>query len=387
VKSKKTVPAKRSNKRKRERRVLLGLVEQYLANGKPVGSKSLQSAGFHDLSSATIRNYFARLEDEGYLVQLHASGGRIPTHLAYREYVDEYYSASEISDENRKLIDTIETDQSHEIHHFLEHSAEQLSHLTKTAVFLSMPRFDHDFIISLKLVEIDTYRSLCIMLTDFGMIKTEVLHSPKKLSKEALLEMESFFQGKLHGESPTLNLLPEELHLAETFYNEVMLRYIIGYSNFSQEQISCKGFSQLLHYPDFTEIAELSHSLAILEDENKIRRLLRETCKKNDLKTWVAYGDNDETGVTPDSSIITIPYHIQQNPVGAIGILGPLRIPYRELFGILRYFSSVLSKTLTHKIYTYKINYRQPKMESLKLETSSYGLVADSQRILLEDQT
>ena len=75
---------KRVGKQDRERKVLLGLVEYYIQTGKPVGSNALKEAGFGDLSSATIRNYFANLEEAGYLTQSHSSGGRIPTFLGYR---------------------------------------------------------------------------------------------------------------------------------------------------------------------------------------------------------------------------------------------------------------------------------------------------------------
>ena len=90
LKTWKPVSIKRMGKHDRERRVLLGLVDYYIQTGKPVGSNTLKEAGFGDLSSATIRNYFAHLEEEGYLLQSHSSGGRIPTHLAYRVYAHAY---------------------------------------------------------------------------------------------------------------------------------------------------------------------------------------------------------------------------------------------------------------------------------------------------------
>ena len=88
MKTWKPIPIKRMGKQERERKVLLGLVEYYIQTGKPVGSNTLKEAGFEDLSSATIRNYFANLEEEGYLVQSHSSGGRIPTDLSYRTYAE-----------------------------------------------------------------------------------------------------------------------------------------------------------------------------------------------------------------------------------------------------------------------------------------------------------
>ena len=89
MKAIKTQP-KKSGKTDRERKVLIGLVEHYIQTGKPVGSNVLKDVGFDDLSSATIRNYFAHLEEEGYLAQQHSSGGRIPTDQAFKLYANEY---------------------------------------------------------------------------------------------------------------------------------------------------------------------------------------------------------------------------------------------------------------------------------------------------------
>src|SRR3970040_685252 len=87
---KKTLPAKKLPKTDREQAVLLGFIELYLKTGKPIGSQTLQESGFESLSSATIRNYFSKMEEEGYLKQQHTSGGRIPTAKAFRLYVDRF---------------------------------------------------------------------------------------------------------------------------------------------------------------------------------------------------------------------------------------------------------------------------------------------------------
>src|SRR4051812_45989677 len=94
----------RSAKNEREFRVLLGLVHYYLKTGKPVGSHALKEAGFGDLSSATIRNYFSQLEKEGYLIQQHSSGGRIPTDYAYRTYAQEYINYTAVEPEKEKKL-------------------------------------------------------------------------------------------------------------------------------------------------------------------------------------------------------------------------------------------------------------------------------------------
>lgn len=133
---------KRSGKHERERKVLLGLVEYYLQCGKPVGSNTLKDVGFADLSSATIRNYFAHLEKEDYLQQQHASGGRIPTDKAYRYYAAAHLEHSNaVSAEVEKVCRGLCDQETREIAAFLQQAAGALAEVAKGAVFLSAPPF------------------------------------------------------------------------------------------------------------------------------------------------------------------------------------------------------------------------------------------------------
>jgi heat-inducible transcriptional repressor len=129
---------KKSAKTDRERQVLLGLVEHYIQTGKPVGSNTLKEVGFDNLSSATIRNYFAHLEEEGYLIQQHTSGGRIPTSKAFKLYASQYISSSFNHLKTQTFLDKEDT---RAVSSFLQEAAEELASLSNTAVFLSAPRF------------------------------------------------------------------------------------------------------------------------------------------------------------------------------------------------------------------------------------------------------
>ncbi len=177
---------KQSKKEGRAFQVLLGLVELYIETGKPIGSNTLKEQGFQSLSSATIRNYFAELEKQGLLRQPHSSGGRIPTNEALRLYATESLNFPKISPEIEENLQNMELGESRNITRYLQKHAENLSLLTGYAVFLSSVRFDQDFILDIKLVGIDTERLLCIMVTDFGQIFTEVLPLHQKLSAFSL---------------------------------------------------------------------------------------------------------------------------------------------------------------------------------------------------------
>lgn len=377
---------KRKQKAEREKEVLMGLVELFLLTGKPVGSNTLKENGFDNISSATIRNYFANLEKEGYLKQQHASGGRTPTNAAYKLYA-EYHQDSRIIDPKDLALLQQELDQeTREIALYLQKGAELLSTLTQGAVFLSAPRFDQDIVTDIKVVGIDSKRCLVVILTDFGLIHTETLYTPKKLSSFSLKRIESYFHFRLTGlDRPKLN--PEEEDLASNFYNEVMIRHIVGYSNFSAIDIYKTGFSKLIRFPEFHDAAVLATGLSIFENTTFMRKLLGRCTREGTMKVWIGEDLHHLSAATAQSTIVAIPYFIHGSAAGAIGILGPIRMPYPKIFGILRSFSQILSEVLTRNLYKYKITYRQPQSEQVEMQTSSLKLIEGRDPLQLEDKT
>lgn len=382
----KNLSIKKFGKQDRERKVLLGLIDYYLQTGKPVGSHTLQEAGFGDLSTATIRNYFVRLEEEGYLKQLHSSAGRIPTNLAYRLYANEHIDNQGVTPEIEKEFKGIRQAEMREIALFLQQSVEKLTQFSRAAIFLSAPRFDHDFVLDIKLVSIDQDRCLCVLITDFGLVQTELLHVDTKLSSFSISRIEHYFRWKLTGQNKPENLKPEEEALAQNLYNEVMVRYIVRYSTFADEDIYRTGFSQLLSHSEFSE--GIGSSLALFENAHSLRMLIRECCKMNKTRFWIGE-DLDPFAVdTPSCAIISVPYYINQKVVGAVGLLGPTRMPYKNYFGMLRHFSECISEGLTNSLYKFKLTFRQPNQPAFYFPQQEQQLIGNlKQPILLEDKT
>lgn len=385
MKALKPISIKRVGKQGRERKVLLGLVEYFIQKGKPVGSNSLKEAGFGDLSSATIRNYFSRLEEEGLLTQAHSSGGRIPTHLAYRTYA-QHYCQNDPLPLKEDPFEKLRSFNSREIALFLQEAAELLGQITQCAVFLTAPRFDHDVVIDIKLVSLDAYRCLSILMTDFGLVQTEVLRLPEKQSTFAIKRIESYLHWRLTGGgSKPENLTPSEEKIGQQAYHELMLRYIVGYSNFIDEDIYRTGFSHLLSYSDFQDTRLLATGLSLFENIDCMRFILKESMTAKELKFWIG-NELDERIPDFNCSVIAVPYSIHQTAAGAVGLLGPTRLPYRKLFSILRQFSECIHEVLTRNIYKFKINFRQPEAGKLYLQKEEDRLIGQSQLILLEDK-
>ena len=346
----------------------MALVELFLESGKPIGSNTLKDECFPSLSSATIRNYFAKFEKMGYLKQPHSSGGRLPTELGIRLYVEEAIKMQIPPSKNAYKLKMHQKN----VHTFLQQSVEKLSEITGYATFLSAARFDHDFIQELRLVSIDDERVLCVLITDFGQILTEILPA-KRLSSFALKRIEAYLMWRIRGSSDP-KLQGEELLIAQKLYSEIVVRYMVRYSNFSEEDVFRTGFSKLLNYPEFADPVALSAGLSLFENTSNMRLLLGDCIRQNKLCYWVG-SDLASYAAASECSVLAIPYKIGATSVGAIGLLGSSRMPYRSLFGILQLFSEEMTKVLTKSLVKFKLSFRQPRSHGKMIDQTSIKLL------------
>lgn len=372
------IQKKRFTKSEKELAVLIGLVEQYIKTGVPVGSNFLKENGFNHLSSATIRNYFAKLEKRGFLKQQHISGGRIPTYAAYKEYAKHFLYKGSVSDKEAKHLNSLLKTETKKINNYLHQAAEYLGEMTSCAVFLSSPKFDQDFVRKIKLIELDKEQLVAVLITDFGVIHTESVFVNRPLTEKNLNEIEEFFLWRINNNNKPNIEDPAIIKIAQRIYNEVMVRHVVNYSNLFSE-IYKTGLSKLLNFAEFKNPAILSHSLSLLETPNQMQKLLDEAVKKNDLVFWVGEDLNAYSSCSQNCTIIAVPYHINSIPVGAFAILGPLRMPYKKNFALLRLFSEILSESITSSIYKYKISFRK--------KCSQDSILLSKNSILLEDKS
>lgn len=357
----KSLEPKPSQKAEREKKVLFGLIETYLETGKPIGSNTLKDSGFDHLSSATIRNYFSKLETEGYLEQQHSSGGRIPSEKAFRLYAEEFYDQGIIETDAMNKIEEIRSFETKEIAILIRRALETLSDLTEGAAFISTPKFDQDFVTDIKVLPIDSQRTLLALVTDFGSIQTEILMTDQKLSSFAAKRIEGYLHFRLTGQNKPEEITDDEEAIANRFYNEAVVRFFVGYSNFSSEEVLRTGLSKMLNYSEFRDGTKLSESLSLFENATALRHLLRDSSTHRELKFWIG-GDLIPFGAkSTNITVLTMPYFINQQTVGAFGILCPIRTPYRKLFGILRATSQAVSAAITMNLYKHKLTYRQPE--------------------------
>lgn len=378
---------KKKQRHDREQDVLLGLIELYLKVRSPIGSNTLHDHGFDYLSSATIRNYFVKLENQGFLRQQHSSGGRIPTTHAYRFYATHYFHSGKVEEKELALLkEYFLKDDGGEIALYLQKAAHLLSDLTQGAVFFSSPRFDQDFITSIQLVSIDSSRYLAVITTNFGLVRTEILHSPMKLSQFNLRRLEDYFRFRLSGrDEPLLDSVEEKIGLE--FYNEILLRYLVHYAHFHKEEMYKTGFSKLLLSGEFQDASFLATAFSLFEDHIAMTKVINHCMEVKGLKCWIGDDLDVPEASSLCSSVTTIPYFIHGKAVGAVGVLTPIPSFYPKLFATMRAFSELLSEALTRNLYKYKITYRKPSFHHLPLEKNYVVHRGKGALPYLEDQT
>ncbi|MEG0037042.1 MAG: heat-inducible transcriptional repressor HrcA [Victivallaceae bacterium] len=377
---------KKTQKEAKFSKIILNLVELYLDSGTPIGSGTLKREKQDKISSATIRNYCVELEKTGFLKKNHASGGRLPTDKALRFYFDYYQKLQEPLSKNEKdlIADSLPACNKNIIKD-IQKSGELLSELLNLSVFFSFPRFDHDTATDLKLLVLDEQRVLVVILTEFGQIFTETIWVKQKMSAFSAKRVESFIKSKLKNQSFPESLTSEEQFLGQDIYNESIVRYLTRYVNLTDMDIHQTGFSKLLHYNEFKDPEMLSSGLMLFENSLHMKKLLLYgmTCKQPTAFLGKELSRFFDIGLYEKHTVVMMPYFINRTPLGAFGILGPSRIPYRKILKLVTFFGEKLRSNLTESLFKFKLSFRQPKtvleelqdMERMFLDHSSIKLL------------
>lgn len=335
----------------RKLKVLLAVIDSYIATGEPIGSRTITK--FYDLgvSSATIRNEMSDLEDMGYLNKTHTSSGRIPSDKAYRFYVDNFINNSikEIDRSRKEQIKRYMKQEYKEIDQFIEDLSKILAHLTKyTAVALS-PQIKESKIKHIQLLPMEKNQILAIMVNEAGLIKKLIINLENKISENNLIYMSNYLTRKL--KNKTFLELANEISdgiLDDYFeYKNDLKRLMPILSGFIEEaeemKVYADGITNILEFPEYRDIDKAKEVLSVLEDKDKlIFALTNNKIKEIDVKI----GEENSHDSMKDLSVITATYNSEGEIIGRIGIIGPKRMNYIELIKTIWVFSESITETL-----------------------------------------
>ena len=333
----------------RKLNILKAIVKDYIETAEAVGSRTISKKYDLGISAATIRNEMADLEELGYLIQPHTSAGRVPSEKGYKLYVDMLMGKSELSNEEKKLIqDCIQNNVSH-IKDLIQETSKLLSQLTNYTTVAVAKSLNHKNVIKhIQLVSIDDNKILLIVVTNNGDIKKADLTSNIYLDQSKLNIISDNLTRKLLGKS--IVEIDERLI--------AFIKYEIGeYSNLidglidalnynmSEEAavFSLNGATNIFNYPEFNDIIKAKSFLNMIEKKETIDSMLKSKGIQKDNVNIIIGSDND-LELAKECSIVTATYNINKDLVGKISFIGPTRMDYARIYAIVNYMNLLFNK-------------------------------------------
>ncbi len=325
------------------------IVEHYIKTGEPIGSKTLCLLLPYSVSSATIRNEMAYLTELGYLEQRHTSGGRVPTKLAYRYYVDNLMQESEISEYNKDRIYEILSVNSGDYERLLSDAAKLISQYTNCAGFCCMLEDSLDCIKGVDLISAGGKKAMLVMLTVGNKIKSSLINLPCKLDDEYRYifyeVMNRLFIGKPLSEVNT-SLVQSSLLIARerTFDLLPVLTSLCSLcSEASQSTLNIEGETNLLSHEELG--SEVYRLLSVLADKKKIISLIKDF-SSSDSKSVMLIGDENPLYDIKNTSTILSKFTYGNNQRAVLGMIGSTRIDYKEVIPYVKYIIDVVDSIL-----------------------------------------
>ena len=333
----------------RKLKILHAIIQNYLETGEPVGSRTISKYTDLNLSSATIRNEMADLEEMGYIIQPHTSAGRIPSDKGYRLYVDMLMEEKE--QELNEMQDQM-LDKADKMDQLLKQAAKVLATNTNYATMVSTPMNNSNKIKFIQLSMVDEEQVIAVIVLGGNVIKNKIINIDEPISNENLLKLNMLLNTTLNGMSiEEINLgliarLKEQAGIHSTIVGDVLDALAQTLSENEDLQIYTSGATNILKYPELSDAESATNLLSTFEEKDELLNLVTESLsddqneKGNGIQVYI--GNEAPVQTMKDCSIVTATYDLGEGVKGTIGIVGPKRMDYENVVDNLKNLKSQL---------------------------------------------
>ena len=328
----------------RSKMLLKALVERYIADGQPVGSRTLSKASGLELSPATIRNVMSDLEELGLIVSPHTSAGRIPTARGYRLFVDTMLTVQPAQYSRHSLA----PDQPQKV---ISNAANLLSSLSQFVGVVITPRRSSAFR-HMEFLRLSEKRLLVIIVSPEGDVQNRVIYTEVDYTQAQLVEAANFLNSNYVGLDidQVRNRLQGEVESLRSEIADLMQAAVNVSSEAIQDtddEVVIAGERNLLSVSDFSsDMGHLRRAFDLFEQKAQLMRLLDIAGQAEGVRIFIG----GESQVVPfeDLSIVSSPYEVDGKVVGTLGVIGPTRMPYDRMIQIVDITSKLMSNALSH---------------------------------------
>ena len=309
----------------RKLKILQAVIRNYLETGEPVGSRTISKYTDLNLSSATIRNEMADLEELGYILQPHTSAGRIPSDKGYRLYVDNMMVEKEREVEEMKSLLLEKEDK---IEHLLKQVARVLANNTNYATLISAPTVHHNKVKFIQLSRVDEKQLLAVIVVEGNMIRNNILEVQEALDDETILKLNMLLNTNLNG------LSIDEINLG-------MIAAMKQTAGIHSEIVSSviDAVAEAIRADEDLQIytSRASELISAFEEKKQLTELVQGTLtdeKNTGIQVYI--GEETPMANMKDCSVVTATYELGSGMKGTIGVIGPKRMDYEKVVDALK---------------------------------------------------
>ena len=323
----------------RKLKILQTIIKTYLETGEPVGSRTISKYTDLNLSSATIRNEMADLEDLGYIIQPHTSAGRIPSDKGYRLYVDMLMAEKE-----QEVIEMREQmlEKADKMDKILKQAAKVLAVNTNYATMVSAPSYNRNKLKFIQSSQVDEHQLIAVIVMEGNIIKNKIVTVEETLNNEIMLKLNMLLNTTLTGlsvEEINLGLIARVKEQAGV-HSEIVSDVFDAIANTIQPEdleIYTSGATNVFKYPELSDNQSAQEIINAFEEKQLLQEIVTQTLSKEENHGIQVYiGQETPVQSMKDCSVVTATYELGEGMQGTIGIIGPKRMDYEHVMKTLK---------------------------------------------------
>lgn len=324
----------------RKTKILNAIIRNYLKTGEPVGSRTISKYTDLNLSSATIRNEMADLEELGYIMQPHTSAGRIPSDKGYRFYVDNLMEQKDREvDEMRQFV----IEHTEKMDQVLQQVAKLLANSTNYATMVTSPSYHRNKVKFIQLSNVDSEHVLAVIVTEGNLVKNKMIPVSEPIDNETMLKLNIVLNSTLNGLAlqeinlGTIAKLKEQAGIHSDIISNVLDTLAETMSQEEDIRVYTSGTTNFFKYPELSDSGKASELISTFEEKQQLASLVTENLlEEGNTGIQVYIGDESPIQTMKDCSVVTATYELGEGVRGTIGIVGPKRMDYEKVMDNLK---------------------------------------------------
>ena len=335
----------------RKKKILQIVVDEYINTAVPVSSKSITEKHLTDVSSATVRNELASLEELGYLMQFHTSGGRVPSPQAYRFYIEELMERNDLSESDLDYIERAFSDKSRDVEHLIKSVSEVISELTDYTSVAITPHADKETIRSINLLPCGEGTALLVIMTSERILRDSFIELPENMTDDELSGASKMISQIFAGKGLAEVRDAEEEIVAEFGQYRQVMREVIEalktYSRPREEDVVLTGADKIFNHPEYEDIENVKNFLTVISSRDKLADIIEG--ENDEIQINVKIGSSGDKDVPDDCSVVTATYSAGGKNLGTYGVIGPIRMDYPKVISVLENVGKALEELASGK--------------------------------------